>query len=225
MPSSSLRCTRPTSLERLAGRPGPTETRGHPHVDDDDRRALLAQPADSLTVTGVVVDPAGKPVSDVEIVLAGPEATDRSVPTLARSMTDDRGAFRLVVNPKRLMGIASRSGDLGLHSRPDGRHPTNRARGQRRIAAGPTDPGCPFQTDGDDSRSRRPSDCGRTCCPRRLRKQRPRHVRHARRLAGAIDGRDRCRWGGHTFLLFGDDRSHGRARDRSRHRPARFPTS
>ena len=35
--------------------------------------ALLAQPADPVTVAGVVVDPAGKPVSDVEVVLAGTE--------------------------------------------------------------------------------------------------------------------------------------------------------
>ena len=33
--------------------------------------ALLVQPADSVTVPGVVVDPAGKPVSGVEVVLVG----------------------------------------------------------------------------------------------------------------------------------------------------------
>ena len=67
--------------------------------------ALLAQPADAPTVTGVVVDPAGKPVSDVEIVLAGRRLADGSIPTLARSMTDDRGAFRLEVDQQRLTGI------------------------------------------------------------------------------------------------------------------------
>ena len=42
--------------------------------------ALLLQPANSLTVPGVVVDPAGKPVSGVEVVLAGAEThgIDRS---------------------------------------------------------------------------------------------------------------------------------------------------
>jgi hypothetical protein len=50
--------------------------------------ALLMQPADSVTVPGVVVDPAGKPVSDVEVVLAGRRPADESVPTLARTTTD-----------------------------------------------------------------------------------------------------------------------------------------
>ncbi len=67
--------------------------------------ALLVQPADSATVPGVVVDPAGKPVSDVEVVLAGRRIPDESVPTLARSMTDTRGAFRLEVARQRLQGI------------------------------------------------------------------------------------------------------------------------
>ena len=66
---------------------------------------LLAQPANSLTVPGVVVDPAGKPVSGVEVVLAGARRTDRSVLTLAQTMTDAQGSFRLVVDPKRLMEI------------------------------------------------------------------------------------------------------------------------
>jgi Carboxypeptidase regulatory-like domain len=67
--------------------------------------ALLAQPADSVTVSGVVVDAAGKPVSGVEVVLAGPRRTDRSILTLARAMTDAQGSFRLVVDPKRLMEV------------------------------------------------------------------------------------------------------------------------
>ena len=58
-----------------------------------------------MTVTGVVVDPAGKPVSDVEVVLAARRPADESVPTLARTMTDVRGAFRLEVDRQRLKGI------------------------------------------------------------------------------------------------------------------------
>ena len=67
--------------------------------------ALLVQPADSVTVSGVVVDPAGKPVSDVEVVLAGRRLADESVPTLARTKTDTRGAFRLELARQRLQGI------------------------------------------------------------------------------------------------------------------------
>ncbi len=70
--------------------------------------ALLAQPADPVTVAGVVVDPAGKPVSDVEVVLSARRLTDGSIPTLARSMTDDRGAFRLEVAREPLTGIGPR---------------------------------------------------------------------------------------------------------------------
>jgi hypothetical protein len=67
--------------------------------------ALLVQPADFVTVTGVVVDPAGKPVSDVEVLVAGRRPADESVPTLARTMTDDHGAFRLQFDRQRLRGI------------------------------------------------------------------------------------------------------------------------
>jgi hypothetical protein len=67
--------------------------------------ALLAQPADSLTVTGVVVDPEGKPLSDVEVVLAARRPPGESVATLAGSITDDRGAFRLEVDRQHLTGI------------------------------------------------------------------------------------------------------------------------
>lgn len=67
--------------------------------------ALLAQPADSVTVSGIVVDPAGKPVPDVEVVLAAREIPVRSVATLARTTTDARGGFRLEVPRERLQGI------------------------------------------------------------------------------------------------------------------------
>ncbi len=67
--------------------------------------AFLVQPADSVTIPGVVVDPAGKPVSDVEVVLAGRKLPEQSVPTLARTTTDAHGAFRLEVDRRRLQGI------------------------------------------------------------------------------------------------------------------------
>jgi hypothetical protein len=67
--------------------------------------ALLGQPADSVTVPGVVADPAGKPVPDVEVVLAARKLPEGLVPTLARTTTDAEGAFRLEVARRRLQGI------------------------------------------------------------------------------------------------------------------------
>ena len=68
--------------------------------------ALLVQPADSVTVPGVVVDPMGKPVSDVEVVLAARKFPEVSIPTLAQTTTDAQGAFRLELDRRRLQGIA-----------------------------------------------------------------------------------------------------------------------
>lgn len=68
--------------------------------------ALLAQqPADSLPLSGVVVDPAGKPVSGAQVVLAGRIPQTGSVPTLARTMTDDHGAFRLELDRQLPQGL------------------------------------------------------------------------------------------------------------------------
>jgi hypothetical protein len=67
--------------------------------------ALLVQPADSVTVPGIVVDAEGRPVSDVEVVLAGRKRPELSVPTLARTTTDSQGVFRLQVARERLQGI------------------------------------------------------------------------------------------------------------------------
>jgi hypothetical protein len=64
--------------------------------------AILAQPADPLALSGVVVGPAGKPVADVEVVLAAWNPADGSVPTLAHTMTDDQGTFQLQVAGQRL---------------------------------------------------------------------------------------------------------------------------
>jgi hypothetical protein len=67
--------------------------------------ALLVQHPNSISLSGVVVDPAGKPVSDVEVVLWGRILADGSVPTLARTMTDGEGAFRLEVARQALQGL------------------------------------------------------------------------------------------------------------------------
>ncbi len=67
--------------------------------------AILFQPGDSLAVFGVVVDPAGKAIADVEVVLTGLVTADRSHPTLAQTNTDNHGSFRLEVDQKRLTGV------------------------------------------------------------------------------------------------------------------------
>ena len=67
--------------------------------------ALLGQPAGSLALSGVVVDRAGMPMPDVEVMLAARMPADGSFPTLARTMTDRQGAFRLEVDRQRLKGI------------------------------------------------------------------------------------------------------------------------
>jgi hypothetical protein len=68
--------------------------------------ALLAQQtADSLALSGVVVDSAGKPVSHVEVVLAGRILAEGSISALARTRTDDQGAFGLELDRQRLKGI------------------------------------------------------------------------------------------------------------------------
>ncbi len=63
---------------------------------------LTQQAPDPLALTGVVVDRAGKPMSDVDVVLARPNVADGSTPTLARSRTDAQGAFRLEFARPRL---------------------------------------------------------------------------------------------------------------------------
>ena len=80
-------------------------------------------------------------MSDVEVVLAGRRPADGSVPTLARTMTDAQGAFRLEVARQRLQGIgpfrviwAYRPGRTVAVQRAE-------SHGERSVAAGPTDPG------------------------------------------------------------------------------------
>jgi hypothetical protein len=67
--------------------------------------AILFQPGDTLAVSGVVVDPAGKPVADAEVVFAGRVPADGSYPTLAQTKTDDHGSFRLEIDQNRLTGM------------------------------------------------------------------------------------------------------------------------
>ncbi len=67
--------------------------------------ALMAQPADSVVLSGTVVDAAGKPVPDVEVLFAARIPADGSFPALARTMSDAQGTFRLDIARQRLKGI------------------------------------------------------------------------------------------------------------------------
>jgi hypothetical protein len=58
--------------------------------------ALLAQAPDSVLISGVVIDSAGKPLAGVQVLLAG-RRPDGAVPTLARTTTDEHGAFHLEI--------------------------------------------------------------------------------------------------------------------------------
>ena len=51
---------------------------------------LLAQPPDSIVLSGVVVDAAEKPLSDVDVVLWARILADGTAPTLARTTTDSQ---------------------------------------------------------------------------------------------------------------------------------------
>jgi hypothetical protein len=66
---------------------------------------LLAQAPDSIFVSGVVVDAAGKPLSGVDVVLPARRPPDGSLPTLAHTMTDEKGAFRLEITRQRFQDI------------------------------------------------------------------------------------------------------------------------
>ncbi len=68
--------------------------------------ALLAQSADSIFLSGIVVEAAGKPLSDVEVVLPARRPLDGPHPTLAHTMTDEKGAFRLEVPRQQFQDIA-----------------------------------------------------------------------------------------------------------------------
>jgi hypothetical protein len=70
--------------------------------------ALLAQPPDSIVVSGVVVDAAEKPLSDVDVVIWARIPADGTAPTLARTTTDSRGAFRLEIALQPLPGLGPR---------------------------------------------------------------------------------------------------------------------
>ena len=85
---------------------------------------VAQEPADLVTVTGVVAEPGGRPVSDVEIVLAtwirrrfGPHAgtrddrRSRGIPPRGHTATLERNRIH--------------SADLGLLSRPRSRHSTD----------------------------------------------------------------------------------------------------
>ena len=59
--------------------------------------ALLAQSPDAIILSGVVANAAEKPLSGVEIVLPARRPPDGSLPTLAQTVTDEKGAFRLEI--------------------------------------------------------------------------------------------------------------------------------
>jgi hypothetical protein len=66
---------------------------------------LLTQSPDLIVLTGVVVDTAGKPASGVDVMLPARRPPDGSLPTLARTMTDEIGAFRFEIPRQRLKDI------------------------------------------------------------------------------------------------------------------------
>jgi hypothetical protein len=70
--------------------------------------ALLAQPRDSIVLTGVVFDAAEKPLSDADVVLWTRIPGDGTAPTLARTTTDLQGAFRFQIARQPLPGMAPR---------------------------------------------------------------------------------------------------------------------
>ncbi len=70
--------------------------------------ALLIQPANSVTFSGVVVDAAGKPLPDVEVVLWARIIPNGTAPTLARTTSNVQGAFRFEAGRQPLPGLAPR---------------------------------------------------------------------------------------------------------------------
>ncbi len=70
--------------------------------------AFLAQPPDSIRISGVVVDAAENPLSNVDVVLWARILADGTAPTLARTTTDAQGAFRLEYARQPLPGMAPR---------------------------------------------------------------------------------------------------------------------
>jgi hypothetical protein len=69
--------------------------------------ALLAQSPDSIVLSGIVVDAAEKPLSGVEVALPARRPPDGSLPTLAQTVTDEKGAFRLEISRPRFAEIAA----------------------------------------------------------------------------------------------------------------------
>src|SRR5580704_16593242 len=70
--------------------------------------ALFAQSPDSIVFSGVVVDAAEKPLSNVDIVVWARVLADGTAPTLARTTTDSQGAFRLQIARQPLPGMGPR---------------------------------------------------------------------------------------------------------------------
>ena len=176
---------------------------------------LTQQAPDPLVLTGVVVDQAGKPMSDVDVVLARPNVADGSTPTLARSMTDCARGVSPRIRPPTVERDRASSRHLGLPSQPLGYRAAIGSYRERGTGAAPVNPRRAVQTDSDRARFRRPSPGGRAS------RSRPHHlVSDTRRLAGTIDGRHGRGRNGDAHVPPGDDRSGLGAGERSRHRPS-----
>ena len=68
---------------------------------------LLAQ--EPAPLAGTAVDPQGRPVAGLEIVLAWGQAADGTVPTLGRATTDPQGRYAIkapVLNRRLSQGFA-----------------------------------------------------------------------------------------------------------------------
>jgi hypothetical protein len=68
--------------------------------------ALLSQSPDSTSLSGTVVDAAGKPLPDVEVILWARMLATGSAPALAHTTTDAQGLFRFQVARQPLPGLA-----------------------------------------------------------------------------------------------------------------------
>ncbi len=180
---------------------------------------LLAQSPDSIFVSGVVVDAAGKPLSDVDVVLPARRPPDGSLPTLAHTMTDEKGAFRLEITRQRFQ-------DIGLVPfiwayRP-GRSVAVRETVITEKAAMP-----PVRLTLAEPLPRTvtilgPDDrplAGVRVVPVSYALDGGPAVPNSRRSAGTLDDYQRCRWGGHASLFPDDARSVHGAGDRPGHRP------
>ena len=187
--------------------------------------ALLAQPPDSIVLSGVVVDAAEKPLSDVDVVLWARIPADGTAPTLARTTTDAQGAFRLEIALQPLPGLAPRRFIFAYQ-------PGRSVAVQEVDLTGDEAPAPVRMTLAEPSRRTltilgpddRPA-CGCSCCARSLR------IRPQGLFQTPDDRLERltitsaCRWGGNASLFPVGDRSGHAAGDSTWHCPPRSSCS